>query len=98
MISFFNYLINSTGYKEAKNTFLLVGKDDPPHFERAATNIANILEKYGRNYEALYAYEKAIKFYVQKDSLIRYASTLNNLGIVYVQLPPNDRKQNLHKG
>ena len=58
----FNYLINSTRYKEAKNTFLLVGKDDPPHFERAATNIANILEKYGRNYEALYAYEKVIKF------------------------------------
>ena len=58
----FNYLINSTRYKEAKNTFLLVGKDDPLHFERAATNIANILEKYGRNYEALYAYEKVIKF------------------------------------
>lgn len=58
----FNYLINSTRYKEAKNTFLLVGKDDPPHFERAATNIANILEKYGRNYEALYAYDKVIKF------------------------------------
>jgi tetratricopeptide (TPR) repeat protein len=57
-----NYLINSTRYKEAKNTFILVEKDDPSHFERATTNIANILEKYGRNYEALYAYERAIKF------------------------------------
>ena len=55
-------LINSTRYKEAKNTFLLVEKDDSDHFERAATNIANILETYGRNYEALYAYDKALRF------------------------------------
>jgi len=56
------YLINSTRYKEAKNTFLLVEKDDSSHFERATTNIANILEKYGRNYEALYTYDRALRF------------------------------------
>jgi len=60
--NYFLYLINSESYKEARNTFLLVEKDNSDHFERASTNIANILEKFGRNYEALYAYDRALKF------------------------------------
>ncbi len=54
-------LTKSSKYKEAKNYFLLVDEDDPSHFEKASTNIANILEKYGRNYEALFAYDRALK-------------------------------------
>lgn len=54
-------LINSSRYKEAKEIFNLVRTSDKPHYERANTNIANILEKYGRNYEALYAYDKPLK-------------------------------------
>jgi hypothetical protein len=50
-----DYLLdNCSSYREAKNTFLLVKKDASTYFEQATTNIANILEKYGRNYEALF--------------------------------------------
>lgn len=57
-----NYLLNNCNiYREARSTFLLVEKDDSTHFERATTNIANILEKYGRNYEALFMYDRVLK-------------------------------------
>lgn len=55
-------LISSNRYKESRIVFNLVNEDDPSHYERANTNNANTLEKYGRNYEALYAYEKILKF------------------------------------
>ena len=51
----------SSRYKEAKNTLLLVQDDETDHFQRAHTNIANILEKYGRNYEALFSYDVVLK-------------------------------------
>ena len=57
-----NYLLNNCNiYREARSTFWLVEKDDSTHFERATTNIANILEKYGRNYEALSMYDRVLK-------------------------------------
>lgn len=54
-------LISTRSFLEAKEYFYHVAEDDTDHYERARTNITNILEKYGRNYEALYAYDDVIK-------------------------------------
>jgi len=54
-------LISTRSFLEAKKYFYNVIKDDTDYYERAQTNITNILEKYGRNYEALYAYDDVIK-------------------------------------
>jgi len=78
-------LTKSSNYKEAKKHFLLVGEDDPSHFERASTNIANILEKYGCNYEALFAYDRALKINPN------FGMALGNKAIAlsyYIQLEP----------
>jgi hypothetical protein len=57
-----NHLLNNCNiYREARSEFALVEKNDLTHFERATTNIANILEKYGRNYEALFMYDRVLQ-------------------------------------
>lgn len=54
------YLIDTKRYKEARYVLLEVENDDLIHYERARTNIANLLDKYGRNYEALYTYDSTL--------------------------------------
>ena len=54
-------LINTTGFNEAKKEFLLVETDESRSYETALTNSAILLEKYGRNFEAILLYEKILK-------------------------------------
>lgn len=54
-----NDLINSTEYYEARKYYSKVR--DPKYLLPSYTNIANILEKFGRNYEAIMFYDKALK-------------------------------------
>ena len=55
----FEELIRSRELREAREYFSLI----PPgrSFPQANTNLANILEKYGRNYEAIQVYDKVLK-------------------------------------
>lgn len=78
-------LISTKSFLEAKNYFYKVIEDDTDLYERARTNIANILEHYGRNYEALYAYDDVIK----KNRL--FGMALGNKAIAleyYIKLSP----------
>lgn len=54
-------LLNNKKYIKARNGFSIVTIDDNHSYECAITNSANILEKYGRNYEAILLYDKALK-------------------------------------
>lgn len=54
-------LLNENNYAEIRKIYNKVNKDDINHFLRAKTNTANYLEKYGRNYEAIYTYDDALK-------------------------------------
>lgn len=47
-------------FHEARSEFLRVELDDLYNYQQASTNTANILEKLGRNYEALHMYDRAI--------------------------------------
>ncbi|MEN8136631.1 MAG: LA2681 family HEPN domain-containing protein [Thermodesulfobacteriota bacterium] len=83
--SFEHLVTSSSRYKEAKDILLLVQSDDTDHFQRARTNIANILEKYGRNYEALFAYDEVLK------TDTNFGMALGNKAIAigyYTQLAP----------
>jgi hypothetical protein len=78
-------LISTRSFLEAKKYFYHVVEDDTDHYERARTNITNILGKYGRNYEALYAYDDVIK----KNPL--FGMALGNKAIAlkyYIKLSP----------
>jgi len=78
-------LISTKSFLEAKEYFYKVIEDDTDLYERARTNITNILEKYGRNYEALYAYDDVIK----KNPL--FGMALGNKAIAleyYIKLSP----------
>jgi len=55
----FEDLINNQEYREARKYFKLV--TDTTTTPEARTNYGNILEKYGRNYEAILSYDEAIK-------------------------------------
>jgi hypothetical protein len=55
-------LIKCETYRESRKFFSKVNKDKSDHHERANTNIAIILEYYGRNYEAIKAYDKILKY------------------------------------
>jgi len=52
-------LLASSEYREAREHFAAVPRG--PSYARANTNRANILEKYGRSYEAIHAYDKVLK-------------------------------------
>jgi len=54
-------LSKATEFNAARRYFAEVSPDANRSFEMAMTNSANILEKYGRNLEALYQYDKAIE-------------------------------------
>jgi hypothetical protein len=54
-------LLSNNKYVEARNGFANVEIDNNHSYECAITNSANILEKYGRNYEAILLYDKALK-------------------------------------
>ncbi len=90
-----NYLLNNCNiYREARSTFWLVEKDDSTHFERAATNIANILEKYGRNYEALFMYDRVLNINPN------FGMALGNKAIAleyYIRLAPQQSQLLLNK-
>jgi len=78
-------LISTKFFLEAKKYFYQVIEDDTDLYERARTNIANILEHYGRNYEALYVYNDIIK----KNPL--FGMALGNKAIAleyYIKLSP----------
>jgi len=78
-------LISTKTFLEAKEYFYKVIEDDIDLYERARTNIANILEHYGRNYEALYTYDDVIK----KNRL--FGMALGNKAIAleyYIKLSP----------
>lgn len=53
-------LLNNKEYQKARIYFSKVKESDS--FPYSATNTANILEKYGRNYEAILMYDKALKY------------------------------------
>ena len=55
-------LIKSETYRESRKYFSIVKKDKSDHHERANTNIAMILERYGRNYEAIKTYDNILKY------------------------------------
>jgi hypothetical protein len=55
-----NQLLETNLYNKARKAFSFVKKDEHLHLERALTNTANILEKYGRNYEAILMYDKIL--------------------------------------
>ena len=57
----FNGLVDLKTYREAQKYFLKVKKDRYGHYERARTNLAIIFERYGRNYEAINAFDQVIK-------------------------------------
>jgi tetratricopeptide (TPR) repeat protein len=48
-------------FHEARSEFLKVELDDLYNYQQASTNTANILEKLGRNHEALHMYDRAIR-------------------------------------
>lgn len=80
-------LISTKSFLEAKKYFYQVIEDDTGLYERARTNIANILEHYGRNYEALYVYDDIIK----KNPL--FGMALGNKAIAleyYIKLSPKN--------
>lgn len=52
-------LFNISEYREARKYFFLI--KEKHLFPQAITNYANILEKYGRNYEAILSYDKALR-------------------------------------
>lgn len=52
---------NLDGFHEARSEFLKVELDGLYNYQQASTNTANILEKLGRNYEALHMYDRAIR-------------------------------------
>jgi len=52
-------LLEGREYREARGRFSAISTG--PHFPEATTNLANILEKYGRTYEALHVYEGVLK-------------------------------------
>ena len=58
---YFNSLVDLKTYREAQKYFLKVTKDSYDHYERARTNLAIIYERYGRNYEAINAFDQVIK-------------------------------------
>lgn len=53
-------LIEIKEFAEARKLFNMVCPDKSDNFERANTNSANILNRYGRNYEAIYHYDKVL--------------------------------------
>lgn len=53
-------LIDTKRFNEARMQFLSVKQEKEKHYERSLTNSANILEKYGRNYEAIYCYDQVL--------------------------------------
>jgi hypothetical protein len=53
-------LLSSTKFNEARTYFDRVSKNDD-HFPPAVTNSSNILAKYGRNLEAIYLYDDALR-------------------------------------
>lgn len=53
-------LLSSTKFNEARTYFERISKNDD-HFPLAVTNSSNILEKYGRNLEAIYLYDDALR-------------------------------------
>lgn len=57
----FNSLVELKTFREAKKYFLKIKKDRYGHYERARTNLAIIYERYGRNYEAINAFDQVIK-------------------------------------
>ncbi|WP_435548230.1 LA2681 family HEPN domain-containing protein [Desulfobacterium sp. N47] len=57
----FDNLVDLKTYREARQYFLKVKKDQYGHYERARTNLAIIYERYGRNYEAINAFDQVIK-------------------------------------
>jgi tetratricopeptide (TPR) repeat protein len=57
----FESLVDLKTYREARQYFLKVKKDRYEHYERARTNLAIIYERYGRNYEAINAFDQVIK-------------------------------------
>lgn len=55
-----NSLIETNKFNEVRIYFSRVQYDKYTSYERALTNSANILEKYGRNFEAIYLYDKVL--------------------------------------
>jgi len=87
-------LLNNTKYIEARNGFADVEVDDNHSYECAITNSANILEKYGRNYEAILLYDKALKVNV------KHGMALGNKALAidyYLRLLPNQPSKLVHK-
>ncbi len=72
-------------FHEARSELLKVEFDNLYNYQQASTNTANILEKLGRNYEALHMYDRAIKV----DPL--FGMALGNKAIAleyYIRLTP----------
>jgi tetratricopeptide (TPR) repeat protein len=57
----FDSLVDLKTFREARRYFLKVKRDRHGHYERARTNLAIIYERYGRNYEAINAFDQVIK-------------------------------------
>jgi hypothetical protein len=53
-------LISYKKFNEARKYFSRIKKIDH-HYPQATTNSANILEKYGRNFESIYLYDEALE-------------------------------------
>ena len=81
-------------FHEARSEFMKVEFDDLCNYQQASTNTANILEKLGRNYEALHMYDRAIRV----DPL--FGMALGNKAIAleyYIRLTPQLSLALLHQ-
>lgn len=80
------FLINSEAFLESKKYFSIVSSSDLENYPSAITNISNILDKYGRNYESIYSYDKILRINPE------FGMALGNKAIAldyYQRLVPN---------
>ncbi|MCW7483218.1 LA2681 family HEPN domain-containing protein [Leptospira kanakyensis] len=85
----FSDLIDAKEYKIASKNFLLVEPTDNDLFLRAKTNYSNILEKYGRNFEAILNYQQALRY---DKSFGMAAGNLAIALLYYIKILPSEQK------
>lgn len=56
-----NELIHAPEFAESRKYYYKINSKDIEHYSRAITNSANLLEKHGRNFEAIYLYDKVLR-------------------------------------
>jgi hypothetical protein len=79
-------LLKTNKFNTSRNMFQKIKDDEFGFYEQSIVNSANILEKYGRNFEAIYLYDKALR--KNKD----FGMALGNKALAidyYIRLTPH---------